>query len=119
VTVADIVRDSVAVMDYFTKPAQVDVIHEAYEDDDEFGKPTYAAPVARPAGVTEGFRPRTTATGQVIPTKAHIQFDEPVVATGRDRFTLPSGATGEIVDTDGAAVDPATGATYWTGIWLG
>jgi hypothetical protein len=112
-------RDAVATADELTADLQVGVLYEAFVDDDQFGTPTYAAPVTLQAMVSEGVKPRETTTGQVIVTKAHILFQRPMLVTARDRFTLPSGLTASIVDTDAASLDPTTGRGYYTGVWLG
>jgi hypothetical protein len=129
---ADIVRAGVATANKITGGSaglQVPVTHEAWIGQDGYAAKLYAAPVTRTALVEEGARPRRTSTGEVLLTRAHITFLAPIEANGaagrlepidpRDRFTLPSGVTGPIVDFDGMPVDVSTGRSFLSGIWLG
>lgn len=91
----------------------VDVVHEPWIGlADDYGKPEYDDPVVLKGLVQEGTRQIRDAVGERITTRACITFFEPVPPNGaegrrepidpRDRFTLPSGYTGPIVENVGS-----------------
>jgi hypothetical protein len=90
----------------------VDVSYEAWIGADAYNKPTFDPPVVRKAIVQEGTRQIRTPGGEEIAVRACISFFEPILPNGasgrrepvdpRDRLTLPSGYTGQIVDNNGS-----------------
>jgi hypothetical protein len=93
---------------------QVDVSHEAWIGQDDYGKATFDDPVTLSALVQEGTNQIRRTDGSVITTRACISFLYPITHNGasgrrepidpRDRITLPSGYTGPIVENVGAIV---------------
>ena len=124
----DIVRNAVATINTITGSLQVNVTHQAWTGQSGTGTPTYAAGVVRPAIVEKKTRDRRMADGRVIMTIAYIVFIHPIAANGaagrvepidaRDKFTLPDGTTGPVIDTN-AFLDPNTNAGYLHEVWLG
>lgn len=104
------------------------VLHEAWTGQDEYGAPTYDEAVTLQAMVQEGTNQVRTRAGEVITTRACISFLEPVAANGaggrrepidpRDRFTLPSGYTGPIVDNVGAMLAGTSSVAPISVVWL-
>jgi hypothetical protein len=116
---AEVVRGGVALADRLTASLQATVAHEAWSGNNGDGQHSYAESVSVAAVVEEGKKARKLANGDVVMTKAHIIFLRPRQVDPRDRFTLPSGSKGPVVDTDHAVVDPSTGVGYYAGVWIG
>lgn len=122
---------AVAVADAATQGLgfQVEVTHEAWiPQPDALGDGEYAVPVTRSGLVQEGVLHHEKPDGQVVTTKARISFLAPVPPHGaagrqepidpRDRFTLPSGLSGQAIEVPGVLVDPTTGHPYVSTVWL-
>jgi len=118
---ADVVRSAVAIADSVTASLQTDVTHEAWIDDDRFGKPTYADPVTRKALVSQVQKLVRTADDRTVVAKTKVSFLRPIPAQGasgraepldpRDKITLPDGTTGPLLAVEGM-VDPGTDRPY-------
>lgn len=123
-----LIRRGVAVADRLTASLQPDVTHEAWTGQDGYGAATYAAGVARAAIIEQKQRLHRTSNGREVVTKAKITILRPITPNGaagrtepidvRDRFTLPDGSTGPIVDI-GGFTDAGTGRPYFAEVWLG
>jgi hypothetical protein len=107
---------------------QVNVTHEAWVGKDGRAKPIYATAVSR-AALVQYRRPQEQRTeGQPITHRAILSFLGPIQPVGipgrrepvdpRDKFTLPDGTTGPIVDVQSM---PAADnhAPYLTVVYLG
>jgi hypothetical protein len=124
----DVVRSGVATIDSITGSLQVLVSHEAWTGQSGTGTETFAAAVQRPAIVEKKAREHRLSNGRVLQTVAYIAFLRPITANGaagriepidvRDKFTLPDGTTGPVIDTN-AFLDPDTNAGYLHEVWLG
>ena len=125
---ADIVRGAVAIANKSSGSLQVEVSHEAWIGDDSYSKPQYATAVGRQALAQEGGKPWRAPNGDTITPKATISFLEPIEGNGaagrtdpidpRDRFTLPDGKTGPVVEKPAGLLDPSTGAGYLHEVYL-
>jgi hypothetical protein len=107
---------------------QVDVSHEAWVGKDGRAGPLYATAVTRPA-LAQFRRPQDLRNeGQQIAARCILSFLEPIPATGaigrrepvdpRDRFTLPNGMTGPVVDVQ-SMIAPDSEAPLLTVVYLG
>lgn len=122
------IRSALEAVNAQTATIQGNVTHEAWIGRDGYDKPAFDAPVLRTALIQEGSRQVRLTTGDVITTKACLSFLSPIPPNGasgrrepvdpRDRFTLPSGLTGPIVEAPGAAIDPSTGRPFISVFWL-
>lgn len=124
-----VIRGAVAAVKTQLSSIQVNVTHEAWiGHQDGHAQPAFAPPVLLPAMVQEGANTRRLPTGEVITARACISFLFPVAPNGapgrrepidpRDRITLPSGLTGPLVESPGAAIDPTTNRPYISVFWL-
>lgn len=130
-SLADLVRNGVALANSITKPLQVSVVHRAWLGDDDTSKPTYGSPTSRLAIVADSSKKFKRDDGEEVIATTYIGFLEPIppvtqTVVGRnnplderDQLTLPDGRTGPILKTDGGLVDPLTGRTYLHQVWLG
>jgi hypothetical protein len=128
VSLLDVVRSAVKIADSVTKPLQATVTYErATVSDDNYSTKTYAAPVPLRAIVDWNQKPVRTQTGEMTVTRVTISLlDVAAVsaATGGtgidddDRFTLPDGTTGPILDL-GGFIDAGTGHPVATEVMLG
>jgi hypothetical protein len=124
----DIVREGVAIADETTASLQDDILHYAWIADGDFSEPTYAPAILRKAIVEEKEYQRRLSNGQEITQRAAITIPRPIAANGaanrrepvdpRDKFVLPSGFTGPILNVNGVT-DPKTHAPYMFEIILG
>ncbi len=130
-SLADLVRNGIALANSQTATLQVSVRHEAWIGQDATGKPLYATAVTRSAIVTDSSRRFKRNDGEEIVATTYVAFLSPIpvrtpTVTGRqgpiderDRLTMPDGRTAPIVRVDGGLVDPSTGRTYLHQVWLG
>lgn len=128
---ADIVRSGIAVANTLTETLQATVTHEAWigNKTDGYAGPRYAEGIARAALVDQTRKLRRLSNGEEVVQQASITFLTPIAANGatnrrepvdpRDRFTLPDGKTGPILDVIGGLVDPSTNAPYMLEVILG
>lgn len=123
----NVVRSAVAVADKVTRPLQALVTYERKTGEDDYGKDTYAAAVQLHAIVDYKSRQVRTLQGELTVTRAVItllNIAEVTAATGGngitnyDKFTLPDGDTGPILDLAGF-VDAGTGNPIATEVLLG
>lgn len=123
----DALRAGVKLADKITKPLQATVLYERESAEDEYGAVTRGAPVPLRAIVDFGRKQVRTATGELTVTRATIDLldiDAIVAATAgegignNDRFTLPDGDTGPILDISGF-VDAGTGHPIATTVMIG
>jgi hypothetical protein len=101
---------------------QGEVQHEAWTD--QVGGPRHADAVPRQALVVEGRRPFQTMDGTVVQVEACLTFfpvegEAPFAISKKDRFTLPSGLCGPVVEVTPAMVNPATGQGHLRVVWIG
>ncbi len=130
-SLADLVRNGIALANSLTADLQVSVSHKPWIGQDTTGKPIYGTATPRQAIVTDSSRRFKRADGEEIVATTYIAFLEPIqprtptVAQRqgpideRDQLTLPNGRTAPIVRIDGGVVDPKTGRTYFSQVWLG
>jgi len=74
------------------------VAHSAYTGQDAYGKPTYAAPINRPARVEYRTTTVTNAQGQERMSNTVVFLDGDFSITVRDKITLPDGTSPAIQD---------------------
>lgn len=126
----DLVRNGVATANRLTRDLQPTVRWEAWVADDDTGKPTYASAKGIKAIVERRARLRRRSDGQEILSQHTLLVLEVVKPNGaagrqepfdtRDRFTLPDGSTGPVVEIVGMTdAGSATGARYFSEILLG
>ena len=123
-----LIRRGVATANRLMASLQPNVTFEAWTGEDAYGAVTFATGVPTPALVEQKQRLHRTASGREVVTKAKITILRPIAPNGatgrtepidsRDRFTLPDGSTGPIVDVEGF-VDRGTGRPYFAEIFLG
>lgn len=128
-SLATILRSGVALTDSITDSLQVAVTHEAWSGLSSYGAPTFATGVSRDAIVDYGPRLIRDASGQEVPVRATVMILRPIAANGasgrrepidpRDRFTLPDGTTGPILEVRQGVVDPSTSRPYCYEVALG
>ena len=123
----DVLRSGVKIIDQVTKPLQPEVTYErAIKDPTGYGT-KYAPPVQLRAIVDWKQKQVRTMTGILTVSRASIillNVAEVAAATAGvgidddDRFTLPDGTTGPILDMSGF-IDAGTGEPLATEIYLG
>lgn len=117
-----LVRKAVALADTMTGGSdglQATVSHYAWLSQDETGKSTYKAAVARDAIVTYETRQVRGEGGTVVQTRATVLFPRPVDLDLRDKLVLPDGTTGPLYMRPGMVADPSTGKAYLAEVMLG
>lgn len=123
----DVVRSGVATADKITKPLQASVTYERYLSEDGYGTKTYGTPVTLRAIVDYVSVQVRTASGQLTVSRAVITLLDVVAIVAatsgagidnNDKFTLPDGDTGPILDIRGF-VDAGTGHPVATEVVLG
>lgn len=123
----NVIRDAVKVVDSVTKPIQATVSYQRRTGQDAFGAPTYAAAVNLRAIIDWKATQRRTSTGILTVSRAVIAFLDVAAlsaATGgagiddSDLLVLPDGTTGPILDL-GGFIDPGTGIPIATEAYLG
>lgn len=123
----DALRAGVKVADKVTKSLQATVTYERAATKDEYGKVTPSSAVRLRAIVDFGRKMVRTSSGEVTMTRATIDLLDVaaiVAATNgegignNDKFTLPDGDTGPILDISGF-VDAGTGHPIATTVLLG
>lgn len=137
-SLADVVRNAVGVAQGATRSLQGLVRHEKWLGDDGLGGSTYgnADPQYNASGVltlaadTPGafdlwpgvieWKNETVGTqqGAIAVTRSIVTFLEPHDIDLRDRFVLPDGDTGPVLDL-GGLVDPETGRAFSPVVKLG
>lgn len=120
-------RAGIAVADKITKPLQATVTYERATGNDGYGKTTFANGVPLKAIVDFARKQVRTTSGELSVTRATIDLldiNAVVKATGGegigndDRFTLPDGDSGPILDISGF-IDAGTGHPIATTVMLG
>jgi hypothetical protein len=123
----DLLRSGVALADNLTKDLQATVTYERATGEDGYGKVTYASPVPLHAIVDFARKQVRTKEGALSVTRATIDLlniAEVEAATNgqgignNDRFTLPDGDTGPILDISGF-IDRGTGHPIATTVMVG
>ena len=123
----DIVRSAVKIADDVTKPIQATVAYERWTGADAYGDPVYALPVSLWAVVDYKSTQVRTPEGILTVSRATIMLLDVtavVAATGgagidnNDKFTLPDGDTGPILDIRGF-VDAGTTHPVATEVVIG
>ena len=123
----DVLRSGIATADAVTKPLQPTVSYERYTGADLYGTPAFAASVSLRAIVDWKQKQLRTSTGVLSVSRASIMLlniADVVTATGgagindEDKFTLPDGTTGPILDMSGF-IDAGTGHPIATEIFIG
>ena len=123
----DVLRSGIATADAVTKPLQPTVSYERYTGADLYGTPTFAAAISLNAIVDWKQKQLRTSTGVLSVSRASIMLlniADVVTATGgagindEDKFTLPDGTTGPILDMSGF-IDAGTGHPIATEIFIG
>ena len=123
----DVLRAGVAVADSVTKPLQAYVIYHRFLGSDAYGAPVFAAPVQMKAIVDyvssqvrtpEGILTVSRASILLIDVKEVLKATDNVGVDNGDRFFLPDGDTGPILDIRGF-VDAITGIPVATEVMIG
>lgn len=123
----DIVRSGVAIANKITQPLQAIVQYERSKGTDGYGGLQYEGAVPLHAIVDYASKQVRTKEGILTVTRATIDLldiNEIVAATNgegignNDRFTLPDGDTGPILDISGF-IDAGTGNPVSTTVMLG
>ena len=125
---SDIIRNGVALADSLTVSLQATVQHAAWTGQNGFGDDEHAANVARLAIVERKQKLVRNAAGEEVLSQHVISILRPISANGtsgrnepidvRDRFTLPDGTTGPIINVE-SFVDPSIGAGFYHIVYLG
>lgn len=125
---ADIVRMGVALADSLTITLQAKVKHEAWIGTDGFSGDIFADPVFRDAIIENKQRLVRGLDGEEVVSTHTISILRPIdprdiegrqePIDARDRFTLPDGSTGKVLNV-GGLIDPDIGASYFHQVWLG
>jgi hypothetical protein len=125
----DIIALGVQIASSVTDSLKPNVTHEAWIGQNATGKPSYASPVTLRCIIDDSQKNITTLGGSVITVMATLTFLDPITPNGtsgrrepidpRDRFTLPNGFTGKIIDSPGSVINPATGVGFIQQIMLG
>jgi len=123
----DLVRGAVEMADDITTSLQVTVTHAAWTGQSLTGVPTFAT-TSRLALIEERDRVLRNPQGEVIVSSHKLTFLRPIAANGaanrtepidpRDKFTLPNGKIGRVVDVRGMT-DPNTSQRYFFEVYLG
>lgn len=124
----DVLRAGVKIADGVTKPLQADVTYEqATVDSTGYGGLVYGSAVKLRAIVDFARKQVRTPSGELTVTRATIDLldvEAVYTATGglgignNDRFTLPDGDTGPILDISGF-IDAGTGQPVATTVMIG
>ncbi len=122
-----VVRSGIETANKVTKPLQATVSYSRYLGSDEYGQVTYADPVPLKAIVDWKQKQLRTQGGVLSVSRAVvtlIDIKELNAATNNegvndeDRFVLPDGTTGPILDMAGF-IDALTGLPMYTEVYLG
>lgn len=124
----DVIVSAVKTIDVVTASLQAEVSYSPWIGQDAYGVPTYGPTVKLAAIVDQQQRERRTLSGEVVVTQAYIGLLRPLPANGaagriepvdrNDKFVLPDGTTGPIVDTSGF-IDKGTGKPFLSEVWIG
>jgi hypothetical protein len=123
----DALRAGIKVADKVTKPLQATVIYQQGTPSNQYGLIAYGAEVELRAIVDYSRKMVRTSSGELSVTRATIDLldvDAIVSATGgvgignHDKFILPDGDTGPILDISGF-IDAGTGNPVATTVMLG
>ncbi len=126
-SIRDALVAGVKAVDKVTKSVQPVVAYEQVVATDEFGALMYSAPIMMHAIWDDKEVPVRTREGVLTSARATLTLLsvlEVVMSTGgegvkaNDRFTLPNGYTGLVLDVNGT-VDPGTGHPFATTVMLG
>lgn len=125
---SDIIALGVQVASSTTESLKVSVLHEAWTGQSATGKPSYSSQTVK-CIVDDSQKTIVTGSGRVVTAMATLTFLDPVPANGasgrrepidpRDRFTLPNGFTGYVIETPGSVINPETGQGFIQEIMLG
>ncbi len=124
-----LVKSCVAVADSVVGSLQDAVVHHPWTSDTSHGVPQYGTSVSRQAVVDQTRKRRRDANGDEVWQTAKITFPRPITANGtsgrkepvdpRDKFVLPDGSTGPIIEVMNGPINPATHAPYFVEVMLG
>jgi len=124
----DIVRGGIATANAFTRSLQVQAQHSPWIGSDATGEALFGPPVVRNVLLEYKQSQRNTLTGTTVVSRAKLTLLEPVSPNGasgrrepvdpRDRFLLPDGTDGPVVDVAGL-MDPSSSAPYLFQVWIG
>lgn len=124
----EVLRAGVKVADKITKPLQADVIYERYvENSDGYGTPGYEPATTMKALIEwkqiqvrqqDGVLSVTRASLTLIDVAEVAEKTSGQGIDDHDKFTLPDGTTGPILDM-GGFIDAGTGQPFATEILLG
>jgi len=130
-SLADVVRSAVAVADRVSKPLQPEVTFAPWISESGFGDVEYREPFGDPIpinAIVEQKQRLKLVNGQQVMTMAHLVILTPIADTDvpdrvnpidpRDRFVLPDGTTGPIVDISGL-IDKDTKRPFFAEVWIG
>lgn len=101
---SDLVKELVGVAHDLTKSEglQATVQHYTSSGPDGAGTVTYSAPTTEFALVKFKHREKLAATGKTIVSRAEILYLDQLPVKLNDKYTLPDGSMGYVVDVDGA-----------------
>ena len=124
-----LIRAGIKTADTLTKSLQVTVQHYPYTGVGHNAKLQYGTAVSRKALVEKGNKYLRTVNGKEITRSVMITLLGPVASNGatgrtepidpRDKFVLPDGTTGPVVDVTMMLIDPASSVPYLYQVSLG
>lgn len=128
-SLADAVRNGVALASRMTAGLMVDVRHLAWIGQDGFDQPVYAVAFVRKALLEDKQVLRATAAGENVLSRTKLTFLDPIAANGaenrrepidpRDEFEIVEGQPlGPVLSSEGL-IDPKTGLAYLYSVYLG
>jgi hypothetical protein len=128
----DVIANVVAIAHKITEPLQGEVMHSPWIAQNAFGSSSLQTPfgqaIRRTAIIEQQARWRQLPNGNQVYTYAHLIFLVPFEHINapnrknpvdpRDKFVLPDGSSGPVVDSDGLH-NPGTKSPYFCEVWLG
>ena len=124
----DVLRSGVKIIDNVTKPLQAEVLYSRYVSSDAYGKVTYSPLNKKMKAIVDLRQTQVRTTSGVLSmcraTVMFVDVDAVVSATAgegvsdRDRIILPDGKTGPILNFAGF-VDAGTTKPIATEVFLG
>lgn len=125
---APLIRKMVGVANKLVAPGDLQdyVTYERQVSVDRYGKKIYAAAVQLPAAIDWKQHQVRTLAGELTTSRAHLTFPDVAAVKAAapegfgdyDKFTLPDGTTGPILDMNGY-IDPGTHVPFVYEVWLG
>lgn len=127
-SLADVVRNGVALANSLTTDLQDTVTIRQWTGRSGSGTPTYGAPIVVKAIVEYRQEVRRASTGEERVSRAYVAILQPIAPNGapgrkepldeEDEMTLPDGTKGTIVEVKGL-VDPSIHRPYFFEVWMG